>query len=133
MVAPLNKRKIVHKKGNKFRRFESDRLHRVNESWRKPRGIDNRTRRRWKGSKLMPKIGYGNDRKTRHLNPNGFHRFVVHNIKDLDLLLMHNRSYAAEIAHDVSAKNRKTIVERALQLNVKVTNANAKLRSEDNE
>ena len=29
----------------------------------------------------------------------GFYKFVVHNSKELELLLMHNRKYAAEIAH----------------------------------
>ena len=81
----------------------------------------------------MPNIGYGSAKKTRHLLPNGFLKFVVHNVKDLDLLLMHNRKYCAEIAHNVATRNRAAIVERARQLNVKVTNASARLRSEEDE
>jgi len=64
----------------------------------------------------MPKIGYGSNKKTRDLMPNGFKKFVVSNVKDLELLLMHNRTYAAEIAHNVSSKKRIEIVERAKQV-----------------
>lgn len=41
------------------------------------------------------------------------------------------RKYAAEIAHNVSSRKRKEIVERAGQLHIRVTNAGAKLSAEE--
>ena len=103
------------------------------ESWRRPKGIDSRVRRKFKGVTLMPNVGYGSDKKTRHYLPNGFKKFVVHNTSDLELLMMHNRTYCAEIAHNVSTKKRKAIVERASQLDIVVTNRLARLRSQEDE
>ncbi|KAI5937344.1 60S ribosomal protein L32 [Manis javanica] len=132
-LRPLVKPKIVKKRTKKFIRHQSDRYVKIKRNWRKPRGIDNRVRRRFKGQILMPNIGYGSNKKTKHMLPSGFRKFLVHNVKELEVLLMCNKSYCAEIAHNVSSKNRKTIVERAAQLAIRVTNPNARLRSEENE
>ncbi|KAI9198974.1 hypothetical protein LWI28_025330 [Acer negundo] len=75
----------------------------------------------WWMDMLRLKESQGADKKTHHYLPNGFKKFVVHNARELELLMMHNRTYYAEIAHDVSTKKRREIVERASQLDVVVT------------
>ncbi|PRD34285.1 UNVERIFIED_CONTAM: RpL32 [Trichonephila clavipes] len=155
---PLNTIKIVKKRVKKFTRHQSDRYGKIKilmstglvhcqlvlpnqnmlpnavfPNWRRPKGIDNRVRRRFKGQRKMPKIGYGSCKKTKHLLPNKFRKVNVRNIKELDCLMMCNRRFCAEIHHAVSSKKRKAIVERAQHLCIRVINANARLRSEENE
>ena len=98
------------------------------------------------------KIGYGSNKRTKHLMPNGLKKLcvttsasadisadgrkchthsLVSNPSQVDLLLMHNKTYAAEIAHNVSARKRISIIERARVLGVKVTNDKAKIRVEE--
>merc|ERR1711924_346933 len=133
MAIPLSRPKIVKKKTTKFKRHQSDLHDRVSETWGRPKGIDSRVRRKFKGKTLMPNIGYGSNKKTRHVLPSGFKKFLVHNVADLELLMMYNRSYAAEVAHSVSKKTREDILERAKVFDIKVTNAAARMRSEENE
>lgn len=217
-ITPASKPKIVKKRTKKFTRHQSDRYNKLSRNWRKPKGIDNRVRRRFKGVYVMPNIGYGSSKTTRHMLPTGFRKVLVHNVKvrmifrlsilslseprvtwqslngsasaqgiadetftdvftrasisclrcifqivnvakdrtpyfpsiynfirsysisngiflfqELEVLMMQNKKFCAEIAHGVSAKNRKVLVERAQQLCIRVTNANARLRSEENE
>ncbi|ODQ67604.1 60S ribosomal protein L32 [Nadsonia fulvescens var. elongata DSM 6958] len=131
MAASISHPKIVKKNGNKkFKRHHSDRYHRVGESWRKPKGIDSCVRRRFRGTIAMPKIGYGSNQRTKYMMPSGHKAFRVFNVADVELLLLHQKSYAAEIASTVSSKNRLAIIEKAKSLGVKVTNAGGRLSAQ---
>ena len=132
MPTSLNKYKIVKKRRRPFRRHQHDRKIAVKPSWRKPKGIDSVVRRQFRGQIHMPRIGYGSDRRTKHMLPNGFYKFTVHNAGELDMLLMHNRRYAAQIAASVGAKKRLDIVKRAAELDIKVLNRTAKMKSVEN-
>ena len=135
---PLPHKKIVKKRTLHFPRPQSDEFVKMQKrggatSWRRPRGIDSRQRRKFKGLTSIVHIGYGSDKATRHRMPSGFYKFIVSNVKQLEVLLMQNRKYAAEIAHNVSSRKRKEIVERADQLNIKVLNGAARLKAEEAE
>merc|ERR1712167_48659 len=117
----------------KHRQEDTNKFKRVPESWRRPKGIDSRVRRKFKGKTLMPNIGYGSNKKTKHVLKDGFRKFVINNVADLELLLMFNRTYSAEVAHSVSRKTREDILNRAKVLDVKVTNAAARMRTEESE
>jgi len=78
----------------------------------------------------MPKIGYGTNKKTRYMMPSGHKAFLVHNVADVDLLLMHNHTYAAEISHNVSSRKRVEIIAKAKALGVKVTNPKGRITTD---
>jgi large subunit ribosomal protein L32e len=67
----------------------------------------------------------------RFYGSNGLKKFLITNESDLELLLMNNRVYAGEIAKNLSARKRARIVQRARELNVKLTNAKAKVATEE--
>ncbi|EFC43536.1 predicted protein [Naegleria gruberi] len=133
-VTPALRVKPVHKRDKKFRRFDAHKFTRLAQktTWRCPHGIDNPLRRHYRGHGALPSSGFGtakvsrfHDRKTR-LIP-----YVVANAKDLEVLLMHNNKYAAVISAKTGAQKRKQIVERAKELDIKVLNATARLKTEE--
>lgn len=112
-ITPVKHKKIIKKRIKKFVRFESEDFPGISSSWRRPRGIDNPVRRRFRGNRKMAKIGFGSDKKTRHLVPSGFKKFLVTNPRELDILLMNNKTYAAEIASNISARKKAELIKRA--------------------
>lgn len=81
----------------------------------------------------MPNTHYGSKKKTKHMRPRGFWKFLVHNVKELEVPLMCNKSNRAEIAHDVSSENRKATTEIAARPAIRVTRPEARQSSEENE
>ena len=98
------------------------------------KGNDKRVHSRFKGQVWMPNISYRSNKETKHMLPRGFWNFLVHNVKELEVLLMCNKSDCAEIAHKVlSTKNHKTLVDRAAHLGIRIVNTNTRLCREEKE
>lgn len=53
---------------------------------------------------------------------NGLYKFTMSNVRDLELLLMHNDRYCAEIAHNVLSRKRIVILKCADELSIRVIN-----------
>ncbi|EPY82365.1 ribosomal protein L32-like protein [Camelus ferus] len=65
--------------------------------------------------------------------PGGFQKFLVHKVKDLEVLLMCNKSYCVEIAHNVSPKTAKPLLKEQPSWPSESPIPNAMLLSKENE
>ena len=78
-------------------------------------------------------IGFGSNKRTRNLMPNGLKEATVQNVADLEKFIMQNRKYCVTIGQAVGAAKRKAIVERARVLGIHVTNGKARLATQESE
>ena len=103
------KEKIKAKKRKKFIRGESWRYGRLSRStWRKPRGIEQKMRIKWRGSKgglpKSPTVGFRTPKEIRGLHPSGYESVRVHNVNELDELKP--KYHAIIIASQVGRRKR---------------------------
>ncbi|EAX88076.1 ribosomal protein L32, putative [Trichomonas vaginalis G3] len=128
MPAVAEHKPIVHKKTNRFHRPQSDLWKRVDAAWRHPRGIDSRFRRKYRGTPLHPGAGFGSDKATRFMLPNGFIPVLVRSIKDLDMLITKNTTHGAMIAKQVGLKLHQEIINKAQELDIQILNESRKVK-----
>jgi large subunit ribosomal protein L32e len=117
----LKLRQRVKRTKPAFVRPESWRYDKFSVSWRRPRGLDNKVRRKIKGWPPMPCMGYKGPKIARGLHPSGYREVLVNNVAELskiDPILQ-----AARIAHTVGKRKRALIIEEAKKLKIKVLNA----------
>jgi len=112
----------------KLVRQESWRYNRVKESWRRPRGVTNKTRRRKRGWPKRVSVGYKTPNELRHLHPSGLREVRVDRVEDLERL--DAKVCVARISHTVGEKKRVTIIDRAKELQIRIVNPGVKGKEE---
>lgn len=117
----LKIRARVKSKKPAFVRPESWRYDKFSESWRRPRGLDNKVRRSIKGWPPMPCSGYMGPKVARGLHPSGYEDVLVHNV--VEVTCINPETQAARIAHTVGKKKRVLIIAEARKLGVTILNA----------
>ena len=117
----LQARKLAKHKKPEFLRSESWRYSKLSESWRRPRGLDHKMRRKIKGWPPMVSTGYKGPKSARGLHPSGYREVLIHNVQEVSGV--DSKTQAARIAHTVGKKKRAQIIAEARKKKVVVLNA----------
>ncbi len=125
----LKLRARAKNKKPKFIRAESWKFDRFGLSWRKPRGLDNKIRRKIKGWPPGPSTGYKGPISARFLHPSGYREVIVFNVADLSNIDINTQ--AARIAHTVGKRKRALIIAEAKNLNIKILNLKVSKETEE--
>jgi large subunit ribosomal protein L32e len=117
----LDARKKISDSRPRFVRQESWRYDRLSESWRRPKGKDNKMRLQVSGVPPLVKVGYRGPKVSRGLHPSGYTDNLVFNVNDLARL--DPKVDAARMAHAVGKRKRIEIIAKAAERGIKVLNA----------
>jgi len=119
-LAELKKR--LQRDNPEFRRRLAERFakFRNQESWRKPKGKDNKMRLQKKGYPPIVKVGYRNPSIIRGLHPSGLVPVVVSSAKELERL--DPKKHVVYISSTVGLKKRLELERAAKEKGFKVAN-----------
>jgi len=118
----LRTRERARNKKPAFLRPESWRDAKFSESWRRPRGLDNKVRQKVKGWPASPSTGYKGPKVARGLHPSGYREVIVYNAESV--VVVDPSTQAIRIAHTVGKRKRALIIAEAEKLQIKILNNN---------
>lgn len=127
----LKVRARAKNKKPEFIRPESWRYSRFSLSWRRPRGLDNKIRRKIKGWPPGVSVGYKGPKIARGLHPSGYREVIVYNAQGLSTI--DPNTQAVRIAHTVGKRKRALIIAEAKKLKVKILNVKVSAETEEKE
>ena len=116
----LAKRAMISGRRPAFKRQEWFRYSKLDENWRRPKGIHSKMRRGLKRRPPMVEVGYRGPAQARGLHPSGFEEVMVYNVQGLEGV--DPKTQAVRIGGTVGTKKRIAIEDRADELGIRVLN-----------
>ncbi len=116
----LNIRKRQKNKKPTFKRIDSHKKKKLDDNWRRPRGLQSKLRKRIASKGAIVQAGYSSPRAVRGLHPSGYEEVLVRNQGDVQLV---DPSYqVARIARTVGVRKRQIIEKIAAGLGIRILN-----------
>lgn len=109
---------MVIKLGKKFKRHPE--LVRLEGGWRKPKSRTNKVRKKLKGKKPVPLVGYGSPKKEKNIHPSGLSEVAISNPGQLEKI--NKATECVRISGKVGKKKRMEIVKKSRETGIKVLN-----------
>ncbi|HDQ07240.1 MAG TPA: 50S ribosomal protein L32e [Methanoculleus sp.] len=117
------KTRLIRARNAKRATFTRQNLHqkkKLEDTWRRPRGLQSKQRRQYRAKGRQPTPGYGSPLAVRGFHPSGYEEVLVNRVEDLEGL--DADAQAIRIGGTVGNKKREAIQIKALEYGLKVLN-----------
>ncbi|MBI1969704.1 50S ribosomal protein L32e [Candidatus Woesearchaeota archaeon] len=115
----LQVRSILKAKKPEFLRQDVYKRKSLQRKWRKPKGMHSKLRQKHAGHPSMVTKGWKSPRAVRGLSPEGLQNVLVHTVEELQHV---DKATQIVTIGKVGLKNRLAIVQKAVQLSIKISN-----------
>ena len=105
-----------------FIRQDNPKRRKLNDKWRKPKGIHSKIRHHFKGRRKMPSPGYKSPRQVKGMHSSGLAVTVVHSVDDMNKIK--KETHGAVISKSVGTKKKLEILKAAKKNNIQILNIN---------
>lgn len=121
MIEKTRLLKVRSRERRDFKRHDLHKKKKLDDKWRRPRGLHNKMRKHIRAKGRYVKSGFGSPCAVRGLHASGYKEILVTSPK-VDLAKLDPSECAIRIASTIGKKKRLIIEERARELELKVLN-----------
>ena len=115
-------RKELKERKPDFIRQDNPKRRKLNDKWRKPKGIHSKIRHHFKGRRKMPSPGYKSPVAVKGLHSTGLEMIRVYSVDEVSKL--NKSTQGIIVSRAVGKKKKLEILKKAKELNVQVLNFN---------